>query len=288
MTGFDRRHAAVPGALSWRLAGVFWAAWLLVGCASPVDPADRRQDGRHDGGGPSVTGRGLMSEDGAERWEPFLLPGKPATRYRVTTKDGRWAIEASADHSASMLRRVVDVAPDQLQGIAWSWWVDAPLALADLGDIDRTDAPAQLVLAFDGDKSRLPMRTRMMFDLARALTGEEPPYATLVYAWSTNAPLESIVQNPRSDRVRKIVVDSGSTQVRRWREHRRDIVADYQRVFGEAPGRLIGVALMTDADNTRDRALAWYGRVCLLTRAPAASSPPMAAAQPSNCSPAKS
>jgi hypothetical protein len=62
---------------------------------------------------------------------------------------------------------------------------------------------------------------------------------------------------------RKIVVDTGSADTRRWREHRRSIVADYVRAFGEPPGRLIGVGVMTDADNTRARALAWYGRITL-------------------------
>ena len=194
-------------------------------------------------------------------WQPYVLPGKRATHYQFTTKEGRWAIEARADGSASLLRRKLDVAPESLADVSWSWWVDAPLADADLADIDRTDAPARVMLAFDGDKSRLPARARMMLDLARALTGEEPPYATLVYTWATEAAPETVVKNPRSDRIRKIVVDSGSTQVKRWRDHRRNVVADYQKAFGEPPGRLIGVALFTDADNTRSRARAWYGQI---------------------------
>jgi hypothetical protein len=32
-------------------------------------------------------------------------------------------------------------------------------------------------------------------------------------------------------------------------------------VFGEAPGALVGMAIMTDSDNTRSRAKAWYGPV---------------------------
>jgi hypothetical protein len=216
-----------------------------------------------------------------------VLPGKRATLYRFTVKDGRWAIEAHADASASMLRRKVEVPPESLAEVSWAWWVDEPLAEADLGHVERTDAPASVVLAFDGDKSRLPMRDRMMFELAHALTGEEPPYATLVYAWATHAPIESIVHNPRSDRVRKIVVDSGALEVRRWREHRRNLVADYQRAFGELPGRLISVAVMTDADNTRSKARAWYGRIDFhppVAPAPSRTAPACRPAQDSSCS----
>jgi hypothetical protein len=103
----------------------------------------------------------------------------------------------------------------------------------------------------------------MMLDLAEALTGEKPPYATLMYVWDAQAPVGTVIVNPRSDRIRKIVVDSGAAQLRRWREHRRDLAADFRLAFGEAPGTLLSVALMTDSDNTRSQALSWYGPVVL-------------------------
>jgi hypothetical protein len=229
-------------------AAAYAAVLLLAGCAAPP-PGLVGADPAHIGQAPE------------ENWQPFVLPGKRATQYLVGQKEGRWAIEARADRSASMLRRKLDMPAEGLDEVSWSWWVDATLPDADLADAERTDAPVRVVLAFDGDRSRLSPRARMMFDLARALTGEEPPYATLVYAWSTKAPVESVVHNPRTDRIRKIVVDSGSAHTRRWREHRRNIVADFKRAYGEPPGRLVGVAIMTDADNTRSKARAWYGRI---------------------------
>jgi hypothetical protein len=35
-------------------------------------------------------------------------------------------------------------------------------------------------------------------------------------------------------------------------------VADYRDAFGETPPRIVGVAIMSDADNTGERATAWY------------------------------
>ena len=100
-----------------------------------------------------------------------------------------------------------------------------------------------------------------MFDLAQLLTGEAPPYATLMYVWDTHAAPGSMIVNPRSDRIRKIVLDSGKKQLGQWRDHQRDLGADFQRAFGEAPGKLVGIAFMTDADNTGATSQAWYGRV---------------------------
>lgn len=77
---------------------------------------------------------------------------------------------------------------------------------------------------------------------------------------------ESVVINPRTDRIRKVVVESGKAQVGRWRQYRRDIRADFVKAFGEEPGALKAVALMTDTDNTRSRLRAWYGPMKLGTR----------------------
>ena len=83
----------------------------------------------------------------------------------------------------------------------------------------------------------------------------------LFRSWDAKLPVGSVVTNARSDRIRKIVVDSGPGQLRRWREHRRNLVADYRLAFGEEPGPLQSIALMTDSDNTRSQARTWYGPV---------------------------
>jgi hypothetical protein len=142
--------------------------------------------------------------------------------------------------------------------------VDAPISGASLADAERSDSPARVVFAFDGDHSRLSARDRMMFDLARTLTGEAPPYATLMYVWGNEAPVESLLRSGRTDRVRKIVVDTGTNGTRQWRDYRRNLVADFERAFGEAPGRLVSVAYMTDGDNTRSNVKTWYGPIDLM------------------------
>ena len=147
--------------------------------------------------------------------------------------------------------------------VSFSWWVQNLVELGDVADPTREDAPARVLFAFQGDVSRLPARTRALFDLAEALTGERPPYATLMYVWDARAPVGTVIINPRSDRVRKIVVDSGPAQLRQWRDHRRDLAADFRRAFGEDPGELAAVAVMTDSDNTASRAKSWYGPIDL-------------------------
>lgn len=199
----------------------------------------------------------------AADWHPVPLPGKRATAYRDEHKDGRTAVRARADGSASMWRRHVGRAADAIGDVEFSWWAQVLPTDADVSQAERDDAAARVLFAFAGETSRLSARNQMLFDLARALTGEPPPFATLVYVWDAKAPVGSVILHPRSDRIRKIVVESGSSGLRTWRSYRRNLAADFRLAFGEAPGALQVVALMTDGDNTESQLDTWYGEITL-------------------------
>lgn len=203
--------------------------------------------------------------DGHSGWHEVRLPGKAATSYRWEHKDGRKALAASAKASASMWRRRLDPAAPFPGMVSFSWWVKHLIADANLEQAERADAPVRVLFGFDGDHARLSPRNRLLFELAHALTGEPPPYATLMYVWAGQAPVESVVISRRTDRVRKIVLDSGPAELGRWRDHQRHLADDFRLAFGEAPGPLLSVAVMTDADNTGAAAQGWYGPLRLHT-----------------------
>jgi Protein of unknown function (DUF3047) len=196
-------------------------------------------------------------------WQEVRLPGKRATEYTWEQFDGRRALAARAESSASMMRRKLLTAPKLLGTLNFSWQVPELIAGSDVSTAETEDAPARVMLAFAGDVATLPVRTRMLFELAHAVGGEEPPYATLMYVWDRTAPIGSVIINPRTDRIRKIVVDSGPEGLKRWRDHKRDVAADFRRAFGEEPGPLLAIAVMTDSDNTKSKTRAWYGPLTL-------------------------
>lgn len=228
---------------------------LFAGCARQPPPGQ--------GGAASPE----MGADAA--WEAMPLPGKKSTQYRAERQDGRRVWHAEANRSASMWRQRVHVPASEVGRLRFRWRVDDLIPNAVLGDADLDDAPARVAVAFDGDHGRLSLRNRMLFELVSNLSGEAPPFATLMYVWSdgSHAP-GAVLSSPRTDRVRKIVLDAGPQHLRQWRLHERDLAADFQQAFGERPGDILGVALMTDADNTGGLAQAWYGDVTLLPRAP--------------------
>ncbi|MBE7366758.1 DUF3047 domain-containing protein [Ramlibacter pallidus] len=231
-------------------------ALLLAGCASaPVPP------GISDS--PWAIQSGTAASD-AGPWTHKPLPGKAATRFQYERHLGRDAVAVQADASASLLRQSLRIEPQQLGQVRFSWKVSALIAGADLASRDKADAPVRIVLAFEGDRSRFSPRDAALSELVRALTGEEMPYATLMYVWCNQRAPGTVIRNTRTDRIRKLVVESGPGSLNRWLDYERDIRADYERAFGEPPGALVGVALMTDTDNTQSLAEAWYGPVRFL------------------------
>ncbi|MGI9134213.1 MAG: DUF3047 domain-containing protein, partial [Rhodoferax sp.] len=122
-------------------------------------------------------------------------------------------------------------------------------------------SPVRLVLAFEGDRSQFSAKNAMLSELAHALTGEPMPYATMMYVWCNTRPPGSVILNPRTDRIRKLVVESGPNNLNRWLDYERDVRADFERLFGEPPGALLAIGVMTDSDNTRTRTRAWYGPI---------------------------
>lgn len=258
-------HAAASALGHSRVAGR-WAAlapWLLAfwlaGCASGPDPAV----------GPATAPSTESASGFAAGWEPVPLPGKRPTRYEVQTQEGRPVWHADAQRSASMWRKRMRLPATSVGSFEFAWRVDQLVADAIVADADQDDAAARILVAFDGDHGRLSTKNRLLFDLADTLTGERPPYATLMYVWADGRhPPETVLHSPRTDRVRKIVLESGPDHLGQWRRHRRDLAADFQRAFGEAPGPVLGVALMTDSDNTGGQAQAWYADIALLPPTP--------------------
>ena len=189
----------------------------------------------------------------------MAFPGKSPTLFTYSREDGRDAVTASASSSASMLRRRLRIEPEDLASVVFSWKVPQLISGADMALREADDSPVRVMLLFEGDRGRFSAADAMLSELMRTITGEEMPYATLMYVWCNRRAPGSVVINPRTSRVRTVVVESGSGKLNQWLDYERNVRADFERAFGEAPGALVGVGIMSDTDNTRSSARAWYG-----------------------------
>ena len=231
---------------------------LLGGCASPMSG-----DGPEGLADSPWAATSIRSTD-VQGWQHQAFPGKTAVSFQPAHKLGRHAIEVRSESAASMLRQRVRIEPDRLGQLRFSWLVPSLIASADMSKRDADDSPVRLILMFDGDRSRFSARDAALSDLSEALTGEPMPYATLMYVWSNDGASGPVIINPRTGRIRKLVMESGAGKLGQWLDYERDVRADFERAFGEQPGALVAIGIMTDTDNTRSLAQAWYGPIAHL------------------------
>jgi hypothetical protein len=195
-----------------------------------------------------------------------LAPHKKNTAYRLENYQGKTVLSANAKRSASGLAVKLRPQPASDLWLEWEWKAVGSIPKADNAIRYTDDAPLRILVAFDGNKAKLPLKEKLTFEMASILSGREMPYATLMYIWSGNSPLDSVVDNTFTSRIKMIAVDSGWQHTGEWRKHARDLSADYRAAFGEEPGDIIGVALLTDTDNTKSQVKALYGDIELVRK----------------------
>jgi hypothetical protein len=196
-----------------------------------------------------------------DQWEPFvILPATPRTQYRLAAVTGGTVLEASADRSASGLYRRIRIDPKIHPVVEWSWNVLQPVPGADARIPSREDSPARLVVSFHGDINRLDFQERITLRLYKGLTGQTLPYAMLMYIWAGALPAETTIPSEHTEKIQMVVMPSEG-RIGQWMRFRRNVLEDYRRIFGEEPGDIVAVGVMTDSDDTRQQARALYGDI---------------------------
>lgn len=185
------------------------------------------------------------------------------TRYRMLQQEGGFVVRADAQASASGLTRALDVDPAEYRRLRWRWKVENLIEQADLTRKQGDDYPARIYVAFAYDPTKASLGQRIRYEAARLIYGRYPPHAGLNYIWDGKAPAGTLAPNAYTDRVRMLVVESGAARLGQWVAYERDIYEDYRRAFGQAPPRIAGIAIMTDADDTRAAAVAYYSEISL-------------------------
>lgn len=196
-------------------------------------------------------------------WHPWTLSRfKRLTQYHlVRGDDGHVVVQADADDSASGLISHLDVNPQRTPWLSWRWNVPDLIDAADNTRAVSEDSPVRIVVSFDGDRSKLDVEEQAIAQRVKLLTGRELPYATLMYIWENRRPVGEVIPSAHTSRIKMIVSETGEAREGHWLNFSRNVVEDFQRAFGEPPGRIRSVGIMTDTDNTGMKTRAYYGDI---------------------------
>lgn len=212
----------------------------------------------------STAAPGAMPEGWAR--VPINASKRP-TDYTIVRDGDISVLHADAKSAASMFMRDVSIDLQRTPRVHWRWKLGRLPTGADNAVASKEDSAARLVFAFGGDRSTLPFFDHVKMDLADSLSGQHMPYATLMYISSSVAPEGQRIENPHSRRVQMLVAGRAADALGSWQTIERDVVADYLAAFGEPLSRMVAYGVLTDSDNTRSEAEAWYGDIVFLPRA---------------------
>ncbi len=195
-------------------------------------------------------------------WEPWVLSRFLArTHYGIVDLDGERVLAARANVSASGLLQPLAITSNEYPFLNWRWKVPKLIPGANNASRGGDDSPVRVIVAFDGDKSKLDFEDQTLGRTVKMFSGREMPYATIQYIWENQLPPETVLENARTSRSKMLVVESGPRRLGQWLSFKRDLRADFRRLFGEPPGPIIFVGVMTDSNATGTQTSAYYGDI---------------------------
>lgn len=222
----------------------------------------------------------LVQADGALHagWRVVGFPKKkadiPPTLFEAGKVDGQPAVKVvTASSYGTLVHDLKDAPPARL---SWRWRLDQPLsggkAAPDLTTKAGDDAALKVCAMFDHPLDRVPFVERTVLRLARSVSGEALPAATICYVWDSGHAAGLQGANPYSRRVRYISLRGNETPAGQWATENRDLAQDFVTLFGdelpqgaqtprsELP-KVATVLLGADSDNTASQSTGWVSEL---------------------------
>jgi hypothetical protein len=234
-------------------------ALALVAVTSLAAPSARAAE-------PALAPFGPAASAAQAPWHIVGLPQqtKPFTRFSGVDIDGKRAVKIEADESYGNLVHPVKMnAPAHL---AWQWRVEKAIDAADLRQRGGDDNAVKVCVFFDLPIDNISFADRQLLRMARGKTTELVPAATVCYVWDPHLAVGTTLDNAFTRRVRYMVLESGSDKLGKWVGEKRDLGADFTKLFGdESPTvpAILGIAVGADADNTKSHSVSYVSGVTL-------------------------
>jgi hypothetical protein len=169
--------------------------------------------------------------------------GSPKYEFRVVTQSGRKVLHLKSNNDSSTISKELKVDVKSHPILQWTWQV---VTLPKGGDARKSatdDQAGQLYVTFP----RFPSQVRSRI---------------ISYLWDTTAPVGAVFKSEKTGLVTYVVVRSGPGDLGKWQTESRNVLEDYQKIYGEAPGEEVGaVSISIDSNDTRSSAESYFGEI---------------------------
>jgi hypothetical protein len=162
--------------------------------------------------------------------------------YRIEAASDNHFLHARAENRGVPLALQYSFNPRKLQQLRWRWRVRTLPTGADERKAEKHDSAAQVYVIFDSQYWPRVIK----------------------FIWSVLLPVGTRFTNPLYDRGRVVVLKSGPADKTTWFEERVNFYNEYKKLFGNEPGEVQGIGILTSSDSTRSVAAADYDDFVLL------------------------
>jgi DUF3047 family protein len=184
---------------------------------------------------------GNFSGGSLQGWEQEIFRGK--TDYQLESLTDRKVVRAESSNSASGLYKKQRIDLWQTPYISWQWRVEQAIDPSDERLKAGDDYAARVYVVVSGG---------LAFWRTRAIN----------YVWSAGQAKGAVWSNAYAgDNVKMMSLRDKQDETATWQQEKRNVREDFQRLFGEDVHYIDAIALMTDSDDSKGRAIAYYGDI---------------------------
>ncbi|MFT6914459.1 MAG: hypothetical protein ACJAWL_000755 [Motiliproteus sp.] len=175
-------------------------------------------------------------EPGSRVWKTKSFQG--LTQYTLVDEGGSKVLAAHSQDAASGVFFEIEYSLEDFPILSWRWKIERTLAKGDARTKAGDDYAARIYVVFP----------HWFYPKTRSIN----------YIWANKLPKGESIANPFTANAMMLALQSGDEQAGVWITERRDVRADYRRLFGEEPAAVGAIAIMTDTDNSHSEARAWF------------------------------
>jgi hypothetical protein len=168
---------------------------------------------------------------------------KNKTQYQISQLDDASVLKADSNAAASGLFHEQRIDLQKTPIMNWSWRIENRLGNIDEQTKSGDDFAARVYVVVSGG---------LVFWNTKAIN----------YVWASTSPKDKTWPNPfAGDHAMMVAVRASSDKTGTWATEKRNIRTDFKQLTGEDIQYIDAVAIMTDTDNAKGKATAYYGDI---------------------------
>ena len=173
-------------------------------------------------------------------WEAKVFEG--ATEYRLVLEDGEQVLRANSQGTASGLFYETEIDLNKTPYLSWRWKITQLPMLDNELKKNGDDFAARIYIVVNDGWTFLSTQA-------------------ISYVWSAKVPEGQQWPNPFTGKSAVMVSVRQQAAGDTWYTEKRNLKADLKQLFGKDITMVKAIAVMTDTDNSKSRAEAFYGNL---------------------------